>query len=138
MSHADRLSRDAELATRIRQGDVLAFRQLFDLYYTALRRYATMLLGGRDAGEDIVQGLFVHLWEQRARWAVRGNVRSYLYQSVHRRVVSEWRAGGVRRRHVEQELREAPADEASAPETWPDRLAEDADLRDAYAKAVTT
>src|SRR5688572_15723797 len=116
----------ADLCARIRRGDERAFRELFDAYYVPLCRFATTLLGSRDAGEDVVQGLFAKIWEQRATLAVRGSVRSYLYQAVHRRVIDEWRAGRVRERHVERALRSMAAAGGSAPESWPDSFAQGA------------
>lgn len=136
MSLPDRLPRDADLCARIRRGDERAFRELFETYYVPLCRFATTLVGSRDASEDLVQGLFAKLWEQRETWVVRGNVRSYLYQAVHRRAVDEWRATRVRQLHVDRELHAAPVPERSAPESWPDRVTESTELQAAFERAV--
>ncbi len=132
-------ARDADLCARIRQGDERAFRALFERYYVPLCRYGTTLIGNPDASEDVVQGLFVRLWEQRDVWIVHGSVRGYLYQAVHRRIVSEWRATRVRQEHADRERREATprgTDAASRPECWPDASAQHAELEAAYERAV--
>lgn len=127
---------DTDLCARIRRGDERAFRELYETYYVALRRYATSLLGNRDAGEDIVQGLFARLWTERESWVVRGNLRSYLYRAVHTRVVSHWRALKVRRRHAEYEVATMAPGGASAPESWPDHAMHQTELATAYAREV--
>lgn len=137
MSLPDPVRPSADLCARIRGGDERAFRELYETYYVGLRRYATTLLSNQDAGEDIVQGLFARLWTERERWVVRGNLRSYLYRAVHARVVSHWRATRVRQRHVQDELAGAAAGAASAAESWPDAIAQRAELVEAYARTVS-
>lgn len=126
----------ADLCARIRGGDECAFRELFEAYYAPLCRYALRLTGDRDASEDLVQSLFGRLWQQRETWVVRGNVRAYLYEAVHRRAMDEWRAFRVRQSYVAAELHEAEAHEADVAGTWPDHLSECADLQAACTRAA--
>ncbi len=127
---------EADWSARIGRGDERAFRELFDVYYAPLCRYAITLMGDADAGEDIVQALFIWIWEHRETWHVRGNLRSYLYRAVHTRVVSRWRAMRVRDAYTER----MQADEAIevSRDGWPDRAAQYAELQAAYWRAVAT
>jgi len=76
------LTTDASLADRIRAGDASGLEALFHLYYDPLCRFAEAHVRSRADAEDLVQGVFVQLWEQRDRWALRGGVRAYLYTAV--------------------------------------------------------
>jgi RNA polymerase sigma-70 factor (ECF subfamily) len=76
------LPTDASLVDRIRAGDASGLEALFHLYYDPLCRFAEAYVRSRAEAEDLVQGMFVHLWEQRERWALRGSVRAYLYTAV--------------------------------------------------------
>src|SRR5256885_10245168 len=86
-----------DLVARIRVGDEAAFEAIFRAHYDALCRYIAPYLGSRDAAEDAVQGVFVRIWEDRARCVVR-DLRHYLYAAVRRRAISQVRRSAVRRR----------------------------------------
>src|SRR5256714_11131517 len=99
-SHDDRSASYAsphDLVARIRVGDEAAFEAIFRAHYDALCRYVAPYLGSRDAAEDAVQGVFVRIWEDRARCVVR-DLRHYLYAAVRRRAISQVRRSAVRRR----------------------------------------
>lgn len=82
---------------RIRGGDEAAFERMFRAYYEPLCRYVVGYLGSRDAAEDVVQGVFARIWDDRAHWAVR-DLQHYLYAAVCRGAVSHYRRAAVRRR----------------------------------------
>lgn len=86
-----------DLVARIRAGDEAAFESMFRAYYDPLCRHVAPYLGSRDAAEDAVQGVFVHIWEDRARWVV-SDLGHYLYAAVRRRAISQVRRTAVRRR----------------------------------------
>jgi RNA polymerase sigma-70 factor (ECF subfamily) len=65
-----------------------AFRTLFDRYFTQLSVYANKILADEEAAVDIVQSLFVRIYEQRQELHVT-SVRSFLYQSVHNHCLNE-------------------------------------------------
>src|SRR5437867_2464035 len=81
---------------RIRAGDESAFERLFRKYYDPLCRHVAGYLGNRDAAEDVVQGVFARIWDDRAHWAVR-DLRHYLYAAVSRGALSQHRRAAVRR-----------------------------------------
>src|SRR2546426_11153144 len=64
---------------RIRAGDEAAFEAMFRTHYDGLCRYVAGYLGSRDAAEDVVQGVFARIWDDRAHWVV-GDLQRYLYE----------------------------------------------------------
>jgi RNA polymerase sigma-70 factor, ECF subfamily len=70
---------------------------MFRTYYDGLCRYVAGYMGSRDAAEDVVQGVFARIWDDRAHWVV-GDLRHYLYTAVRRRATSQFRRAAVRRR----------------------------------------
>lgn len=129
---------DADLCARVRRGDERAFRLLFERYYVPLCRYGTTLLGNPDVSEDVVQTLFVRIWDRREEWSVRSSVRGYLYQAVHRRIVSERRAARVRAEHAERERRNATAElGVRGAENSPESRVQHSELEAAYERALT-
>lgn len=60
-----------------------AFRQLFHLYHEKLHRYAFTIVKDNDASEDIVQVVFLNLWEKKDRLLGEEKIGSYLYKSIY-------------------------------------------------------
>lgn len=74
---------DAELILKIRAGDIRSFERVFYLYAENLVRYATTIVKNSDDAEDIVQQLFVAIWDKKGIPNVTGSLKSYLYRSVY-------------------------------------------------------
>ncbi|MES2779705.1 MAG: RNA polymerase sigma-70 factor [Bacteroidota bacterium] len=74
---------DSELILNIRAGDIRSFERVFNLYAEQLVRYATTIVKDNDDAEDIVQQLFVALWDKKGIPDVNGSLKSYLYRSVY-------------------------------------------------------
>lgn len=74
---------DREVIDRFRHGDELAFGVIFDAYYGALVRYAHTILRDMDEAEDVVQGVFIRVWQGRERLDETVLLRSMLYKAVH-------------------------------------------------------
>ncbi len=60
----------------------LAFKTLFSKYYRPLTVFASTYVGEQDAARDIVQTVFLRLWENRERISIDRSEKSYLYQCV--------------------------------------------------------
>src|SRR5688572_24764796 len=58
------------------------FRLLFREYYDPLSKYAYSLVTDHDAAEDIVQEVFVRIWEKHQSIIQSPQVRAYLYRAV--------------------------------------------------------
>lgn len=61
----------------------------FRSYYTDLCRYAYTIMQDQRQAEDLVQSLFVRLWEKRNELHIRENVRAYLYRSTYHHCLNE-------------------------------------------------
>ncbi len=86
---------------RIRRGDRDAFRALFDAYYGRLCAFAVEYAGSMDRARDVVQDVFLTLWERRQDWILHGSLKSYLYQAVRNRALNASRNRATRRRAYE-------------------------------------
>ena len=73
---------ERDVIDRFRSGDELAFGEIFETYYSALVRYAVTLVRDMDEAEDVVQGVFVRVWQGRERLEEGVMLRSWLYKSV--------------------------------------------------------
>lgn len=62
-----KLETDQELFTRLRTGEATALDELFRRHYANLCRVALRFVNNEQEAEDIVQELFVSIWEKREK-----------------------------------------------------------------------
>lgn len=62
--------------------DEKSYRQLFELYYPALFVYAKRYIEQRHIREDIVQDVFLSIWEKRKSISIQTSIRNYLLACV--------------------------------------------------------
>jgi RNA polymerase sigma-70 factor (ECF subfamily) len=73
---------DQQLVARLREGDAVAYTQLFDRFQPLLYVYARKIIKDKDEAADVVQEVFLHLWDKRESIEIDNNVLSYLYSAV--------------------------------------------------------
>lgn len=71
---------DEKLIAAITNDDYTSYNKLFIRYYSRLCCYVYRLLGEKEDAEDVVQELFLTLWNNRKRLAIGENVSGYLYK----------------------------------------------------------
>jgi len=64
---------------RLRTGDEKAFRQIYDLYAGRLQAFALRIVKSPTLAEDLIQDIFVNLWELRESLDPQKNFQSFLY-----------------------------------------------------------
>lgn len=117
--HADR-----DILAAIADRDEDALRELYRRYGSLCFGLATRVAGDRTLAEDVVQEVFVAVWERASRFeAERGSVRSWLLTQVHHRAVDVVRREtSTRRRNLvltlEDPERETRAPDAFVEEEW--------------------
>jgi RNA polymerase sigma-70 factor, ECF subfamily len=83
----------------LQKGNQDLFNHLFNFYYTNLCRFAYTYLKDEDASEEVVQELFISLWEQRNEMNIKGSLRAFLYTSVKNRSLNYIRNHNTRLLH---------------------------------------
>ena len=72
-----------EIINGINEKSDRAFKYLFDTYYPSLCRYARQFVGEFIDQEDVVQEIFVKLWEREGGFENLKALSAYLYRAVH-------------------------------------------------------
>ncbi|MGN6494297.1 MAG: RNA polymerase sigma-70 factor [Agriterribacter sp.] len=62
--------------------DQLAFQQLFRIYYTGLFQFSASMVKVKEIAEEIVEDVFVKVWDNRRDLEKIDNLRIYLYVAV--------------------------------------------------------
>ena len=74
---------DSEILLAIRQGNERVYETVFRKHYQALCNYACGILKDMDDAEEVVQSIFLKLWEQREGIEINVSLKAYLYRAVH-------------------------------------------------------
>ena len=64
-------SNETEIVLALQNGDEKAMETLFRTYYQRLCNYANTILNDLDESEEVVQQMFVQLWEKREKMESR-------------------------------------------------------------------
>ena len=59
------------------------FENIFKTHFKELHAYAFSLVRDWDSAEEIVQGMFLKLWEKQSLGSITSSVKSYLYKAVY-------------------------------------------------------
>jgi RNA polymerase sigma-70 factor (ECF subfamily) len=93
----------SELSAKIRNGDRGAFELLFQAMYGQLCAYAERFVGDADNAEEIVQDIFVRVWQKREQIDITYSIKSYLYQSVRNASLNQIKHENIVREHQQYE-----------------------------------
>jgi RNA polymerase sigma-70 factor (ECF subfamily) len=72
-------SNEHDLLLRTSRGDEAAFAELFHTYYNRLGAFVIQLTGSLPLAEEIVQEVFIRVWEKRDKLDHVEHFHSYLY-----------------------------------------------------------
>lgn len=108
-----------------------AFRQVFASCYENLCQYAFTIVRDMDEAEDIVQNMFVKLWEMRTTLEIHTSARSYLFRAVYRQCLNAIDHRTVRQKHHDMHRRTYRMG-VQQPEVFPDEL--EAKVREAIGR----
>lgn len=112
---------DQEMTLAIRNGNKEIFRSVFQQCYTDLCRYAFTVLKDMDEAEDVVQSMFIKIWEKRETLNVQHAMRNYLYRAVYNQCINLLDHRKIKLKHQEYGLRETTG-MVQHPEVFPDEL----------------
>jgi RNA polymerase sigma-70 factor (ECF subfamily) len=87
---------------RALQGDPKTIECLFRQYYNSLCNYCRGIVETGEAAEDIVQDVFVYLWDHRASIDMTNSVRAYLYTAVRNGALKYLRKQAMEQAHASQ------------------------------------
>jgi RNA polymerase sigma-70 factor (family 1) len=97
--------KDIELATlvsRLKESDRHAFERLFNLYHENIYRFLLFKVKDAPLAEDLLQDVFLKMWNARATLDERQSVKNYLYTIADNIVLNHVRHLKVVSKHQEQ------------------------------------
>ena len=95
---------DIDLLMRISEGDRQAFRELYQRYTPVLYPFIKSLCNDAALCEDIVQEVFIRIWDNRAKAANIQQVKSYIFKAAKNRFLNELRKQKNERSFIDHRL----------------------------------
>ncbi|WP_316835411.1 RNA polymerase sigma-70 factor [Pedobacter nutrimenti] len=90
---------DQELIILLKQGDQLAYTQIYDRYQTLLFLHAIKKVREEEDAKDIVQEIFADLWIRKEELSLQCTLSAYLYTCVRNKFVNLLQHKEVRMRY---------------------------------------
>lgn len=78
---------DNELFSLLSKDDYSAYTEIYDRYAPLLYMHAYKRLKNREEAKDIIQELFITIWERRSEIELKSSLSAYLYTSIRNRVL---------------------------------------------------
>ena len=85
--HSVNIIDDISLLTLLQKGDHSAFERLYTMYHKVLYLHAYSILRDREVAKDIVQDLFVTIWDKRETLEIKSKFSHYLNVSIRNKVL---------------------------------------------------
>ncbi|HEX8609049.1 MAG TPA: RNA polymerase sigma-70 factor [Pedobacter sp.] len=77
---------DEELVVMLEESNSHAYTEIFERYNSLLLRHAFKLLSKEDDTYDVVQDVFLNLWQRRAEFTINSSLSAYLFTAVKNRI----------------------------------------------------
>lgn len=94
MDTSDRL-----ILNELRKHNKRVFEALFHEYHQPLLRFVERIVFNRDACEDIVQSVFISLWENAGSLEIRQSIQAWLFQAVRFKGLTHLRNLNIQDKH---------------------------------------
>jgi RNA polymerase sigma-70 factor (ECF subfamily) len=85
---------------QIRNGDEHALEKVYKASFRSVVNYATEITGHAQLAEEVVQDVFLKIWQSRSELAVKGSFKAYLFQSVHNQALNVLRQQKTKKESV--------------------------------------
>ena len=103
---------DAEVSNKLRSGDKKVLQWLFDQYYTQLVRYALKITSDPQISEEIVQDVFIAIWNNRKKTEIK-SYSAYLSRAVRNKCITHIQSAFTGHEEIEGVMHVARDDSSS-------------------------
>lgn len=76
-------STEKEIFSLLQKGNAYAYELIFRRYYLSLCGFAARFVGQPETAEEIVQEIFLKLWEKKSSFSIDSSLKSYLFRAVY-------------------------------------------------------
>jgi len=85
----------------LKQGKDAAFKHIYDLYWPGLYKFAYNIIRDKATSEEIVQEVFLSLWNARQNLQITHSLQAYLFSAIKFQTLNYMRAAKVRTHYAD-------------------------------------
>ena len=102
----DTVSEQKDFLQRFNLKDEQAYHKLFQQFYSYLVLFAERRVENHKVAEDIVQEIFINIWESNKQYNSINGFKAYLYEAVSNRCADYWKHRAVEEKYMAHVLYE--------------------------------
>ena len=93
---------DQILLNDLKAGKAAAYEAVFKKYYKSLVLKAYLILEDEMEAEDLVQNLFIAMWQKAQYLSINTSLKSYLFKAVHNQCLMHLRSRKIDQRRLDR------------------------------------
>lgn len=98
---------DSDLLLQLKEGNRTAFDEIFNRFAEPIHTYIKLRLNGSEEADDVLQEVFIRLWNKRQSIVIHTSFRNYLYTIVQHCICDHVRASKRKRYTLSEEMPES-------------------------------
>jgi RNA polymerase sigma-70 factor (ECF subfamily) len=79
---------DSDLVALLKKDNQRAYTEIFERYSKVLVNHAYKILGDHDQANDVVQEVFLAIWNKKNEIVLTGSLSSYLYKATRNKILN--------------------------------------------------
>jgi RNA polymerase sigma-70 factor, ECF subfamily len=87
---------------KIKNGEEQALEKVYKTIFRSLVHYASEITGHHFTAEEVVQDVFLKIWQTRSLLKINGSFKAYIFQSVHNHALNTLRQEKTKKESVNQ------------------------------------
>ena len=95
---------DFEVIKRLKKGDVEAFDLIYDRYSGKLYLFCMKYLRSHEESEELIQSVFLKIWENHKNLIKESSFRSYLFTITYNDICNLFRRRDYQKRFIDEVL----------------------------------
>lgn len=92
---------DTALVDRLKEGDNVAFIEIFDRYYILLFSFTCRRLNDKEIAKDLVHDAFADIWEKCQTVNIPGELAAFLFTVVKNRILDHYRHSKISKKYAD-------------------------------------
>ncbi|MDD2381303.1 MAG: RNA polymerase sigma-70 factor [Mariniphaga sp.] len=116
---------------RMVEGDKEAFRFFFEKYYTELCNLVNLYIHNEIIAEEIVQDIYIYLWEKKGNIHIESSIRAYLLKASKNKSLNY-----LRNEKIKLNIQDKIHEVANSTYEMPSNLLDERQLREIIENAV--
>ena len=82
---------DSDALIQLAEGNVFAYRHLFDHHFSDLCNFLLIYLHRRELSEEIALDIFTYVWEKRESLQIKATFKSFLFAAAKNKAITLYR-----------------------------------------------